>query len=794
MRYKFAIAHPWDMNGPSAEKAMACRVEFVCDRNNIECLHIDAQGYLLDKQYRSTGRHITTVPDVSFIFHHHFSTKKDFDSWAVFALWNPPFIPYDWNPAEYHINNYFHFDDYLSANENGGLAIDHVNMLLQPHDRSFDSSNILFSSLPEEIFLPPSRKVLTDNPRLFYVGMNWEKIDGRASRHADLFGRLDDDECIDFYGPRIASGVQTWKGFKCYRGEIPFDAGQALIKTINGTGVALTISSNVHQKSAIMTNRIFESAAAGAVIIADRNAFVERHFGDSVFMVDNEGDAGETYRQIKQVLAEVRRDPERAYDMAVRSQQIYLEKFSLDRRLLALVHSVEDRKHEVGKQIYARSLGETVDVVLRWYSHSIAGLEEAIDSINRQTYSAIRVIAACDESLATTIEPLLRSALREGIDVEMVPLRIYAKGTAEVRLLSTGDVLVAGLKAARNDYVAFLEPQEQWFSDHLSSLKRRLEDNPDKQLVYTPSSKNVLSHERVTLCARDFPDELTVATLLSDIHFHNRLGRMMSRRVLVDELLADGFETICRFIDQIEAYALLAIALAGKRALFLPRTTYTLKFYEKPPRGMANQFEQCIYAPAKQNLILLTYLKGRVGMNDLAFMRDDHFGNLTKQNRDRLQAIQTQHDELHRRIDTVIPGGALPSGYGPTLPGSSVLAPERTFVGRVLTGHLPSQMPWARLYRRYLLAKARQAARSRDWGTAERYYATLLRLDGSRPRLWRQYGHALREQKSFLAARFAFLTALELSPGDKDLEWHAAHVDQLMREAAVDAARTGAAR
>jgi len=62
----------------------------------------------------------------------------------------------------------------------------------------------------------------------------------------------------------------------------------------------------------MMSCRIFESAAAGAVIICEENAFARRHFGDSLLYIDTTLTPEETYGQVQSHLAWIKSEPDKA--------------------------------------------------------------------------------------------------------------------------------------------------------------------------------------------------------------------------------------------------------------------------------------------------------------------------------------------------------------------------------------------------------------------------------------------------------------------------------------------------
>ena len=610
---KIALCHPWDFTSPSAEKALSLRMELAAKNIDIECINIDTNGYVQDENYKNTGVLITSIPDVEFVFHHHFNSKKSSDMWTIMSAWNPPVFPYDWHGNHTIISNYLQHDDYVSASPEGCWAVEHINMLLAPHRRYFDNANILYAALPRSIHLEPTLKSIKKADRVFYVGVNWERMTGQQSRHEGLFSLLDQDDCISLFGPEKLGDVRPWEGFSCYKGEIPFDYGYALIKKINEVGIALTLSSAVHQKSGIMTNRIFESAASGALILADKNDFVNRHFGDSVIQIENEGDTQETYHQIKRALTWVKKNPEEAYEKAKRSQQIYLEKFSLEKNLSKVISDVEKRKELLVTQIHAQCLDEEIDVIVRWYVPSLERFENMLRSINKQTYPKIRLIVVCDAGRQSVIDAILKGYMREGITYVVCPVFLFHENIFLKRRMMTGELLNSGLQHVKNDYVAFIEPLEEWFSDHLATLKRSLEDRPDKVMAYVPSLKYVWRGGIIDHSSRDYSHEFNITEFMTTLNLDNKIGRSLFRGNYLKEKMKSGLEGLLPFLDQTEFYPLGALPIASGKAVFVPRTTYVLHYYQlNVPCGVENYWEESIYDINKQYDVVLSYLRGRI--------------------------------------------------------------------------------------------------------------------------------------------------------------------------------------
>src|SRR5208282_5874403 len=185
----------------------------------------------------------------------------------------------------------------------------------------------MYHSLSEPIHEP----TLGDR-KIFYCGINWERLGRKKGRHQDLLDRLDPTGNLRIFGPRVFQGVNVWEGYKSYEGSIPFD-GVSLLKEINRAGIALVLSSDAHKESELMSNRLFESLAGGAFIICDENPFAKRFFGDCLLYFDASLPTEKAFAAIMEHVQWIKSNSEDALKMARRAQAIFLEKFSLDRSL-----------------------------------------------------------------------------------------------------------------------------------------------------------------------------------------------------------------------------------------------------------------------------------------------------------------------------------------------------------------------------------------------------------------------------------------------------------------------------
>ncbi len=179
----------------------------------------------------------------------------------------------------------------------------------------------------------------SNHDRLFYIGINWDKK--RSSQHfKELFKTLDDKIYFNVYGPE-----HSWTFLKkSYRGTISYDTA-TLLETISSNGIALTLHTEYHNKYGIPSKRIFEAAAAGAVIISDSNPFVENEFRDCVYYINPDLEPTEVVQSIDNIVESIQSNPIIANEKAYCAHQVFLEKFTLEKQweqVFAIHDALED--------------------------------------------------------------------------------------------------------------------------------------------------------------------------------------------------------------------------------------------------------------------------------------------------------------------------------------------------------------------------------------------------------------------------------------------------------------------
>lgn len=527
LRRKFAAIKLWP-GLKAAEDEVIERLKIAARSLDLECLVVDSFARLIQPPHRQLTR-----DDVDFVLSLHFETPKQFDIFSFVTLWNPLEFYHEWGYRKFTRHLLTH-DDFLSCDSISGD--DHV---LRPlaHVRGRQGPLFRFYPTLSEPILEPTLGEL----RLFYVGINWEKLSQRPGRHDGLLGLLDDSGDLRIYGPEVYNGVKVWQGFKSYVGPIPFD-GVSVVRRIHEAGISLVLSSKAHCESEMMSSRIFESAAAGAVIISNENPFARRHFGDSLLYIDTTLPARETWRQVQSHLQWIKSEPEKALQLARQSQEIFREHFRLDTCLDRIYQGLEARKAELECAREPKRRQEKICVVFLAPEFRADVVDRHITSFEAQRTVAARGVLAVDVKEAQVLGPRgPRSRISEAsAPLELVQLDFTerrADGSVRKRR-PIGSVLaeaIRNLVQEDEEYLCVVAPNERLFSDHLSSLLRTLQDCPETGCAWSDMVQERRPDDRFNseLCADPDPEALMSG---SPIGF----GRFLFRIAALEERLYSG--------------------------------------------------------------------------------------------------------------------------------------------------------------------------------------------------------------------------------------------------------------
>jgi hypothetical protein len=462
---RFAVVKLWPEIRTAEDECIA-RLKRAAQALGIECVEVHADGGLLsDPSVR------VTKGNVDFVIHLHYDTPKRYDAFSFVALWNPLNFYHEWGYARTSRNLTTH-DDFISCSSDA--ADDHVARMVRSTATHLPAHFHLYHSTADVVH-PPS---LGDG-KLFYAGINWEAISGGKSRHQEVLRRLDKTGLLRIYGPYIFQGVQVWAGYDSYVREVPFD-GVSMIDEISRAGVALVLSSQSHKDSELMSNRLFESVSAGALVICDENPFAKRFFGDSLLYIDGRSSVEQIYADITTHLAWAKKNTDSALAMIARAQEIFREKFTLIRNLSDLYSGLAARKsHLLSRQNPPERPAPSVRLNLLMPEYSESVMRAHIASVAVQEYADISAVLVVDRSAVNTRRNEIEATLSASpVAIELVVLDYFEHGIHPlVKARRRLGAVIAQLLTESVDFDAFMvvAPNEQLLSNHVAVLAGALQ-------------------------------------------------------------------------------------------------------------------------------------------------------------------------------------------------------------------------------------------------------------------------------------------------------------------------------
>lgn len=459
---RFAVVKMWkDLK--VAEDENIERIKIAAQQLGIECVVVDEFYRYIDSPLK-----VATEESFDFVMHLHFCTKKINNLFSFVALWNPIQFYQDWGYRRY-TNNLLTHDDFLSCSS--GAADDHVRRIIHEDIFHLQPELHLYHSLSTPLLSPTLGKM-----RLHYCGINWERVGKERGRHAELLEYLDSQNQIDIYGPQTLHGVKVWDGFKCYRGSLPFD-GISMVQSINESGIALVLSSDAHIKSELMSNRLFESVAAGAAIICDENPFAKKFFGDSLLYIDKKCDPEEITLQVKNHLRWIASNKDEALQKIYAAQEIFKSNFCLKNSILSIYKEIENRKQKI-EDLFSCSDENMLHVchVLKKYSKESLG---RISCNIKQKYKNIKNYIFVDRyEYDRYSENFLEIAQQKSVNIVAVDYFIRDARGRIIEDAMIGDIICKFIDTIPNcDYFSIILPSESVFDTHYAKLMRLMQIN-----------------------------------------------------------------------------------------------------------------------------------------------------------------------------------------------------------------------------------------------------------------------------------------------------------------------------
>lgn len=471
-RAKIAVINPFP-GSMSAEHEVILRMQRAAEEIGIDLVSCDTFGRKLDPETQELTKEKVDEKELLFAITTHYLSHKALDTFYYHTLWNPPEIPL--NVAEYDgyiTDNYVMNDDYLTY-DFGGMK-NHLKSILMRKPRDLEDCSTMTTSFPASAVMEPR----LDSPMMFYCGMNWEKVVHNSNRHEGLFKLLDKTGKVKFFGPDYVKewgGLRPWKGYKCYQYSIPFD-GFSIIEEINKCGVCLVLSSDAHRRAAAATTRLYEACAAGAVIISDENEFVTHNFRDAALFIQyNKDNPQDTYQQIMEKYKWIIEHPKDALEMARRAQKIFLEKLTLNIQLEQIIANHPKRLAQIAKDLYATGTQGKVltTYVLDTLDAEIAKtrLKSVIANIKNQAYPDIELAIAADKSISAEIDDY---CVLNCVNVKVHGMQLF--DSRKCRIMTDGQAIRKLQKATDYRFYINTKENETWFSDHITTLVRTMED------------------------------------------------------------------------------------------------------------------------------------------------------------------------------------------------------------------------------------------------------------------------------------------------------------------------------
>jgi len=418
-----------------------------------------------------------TKDEVDFAIHLHFETPKSYDLFSFAALWNPVQFFHEWGYARVSKHLLTH-DDFLSCDSEG--ADDHLLRLIHGDSTRLPPHFKLYHSLSKPILEPTLGDL-----KLFYSGINWDRLGRGRSRHHELLEELDKTSSLRIYGPKVFQGVRIWSGFKSYVGEIPFD-GTSMIHEIAKAGVLLCLSSTPHKEAALMSSRLFEGLAAGALIICDENPFGRRFFGDSLLYIDTRKPVAKIVADILGHLAWAKSNPEQGVALAKKSQQIFTFSFALDQCLRNIYQGFPARKLALQRQIVPPPpIQQRIHVNFLLPEYWRETLSRYLESIKTQDFRDFTANLIVDSGTLLKHGRKIRSAIANSpVPVTICEARYFERASsgkimAERKLGEVLSEVIADLP--KDSWTMFVAPNEELLANHIGLLVGSLLRNPDKR-------------------------------------------------------------------------------------------------------------------------------------------------------------------------------------------------------------------------------------------------------------------------------------------------------------------------
>lgn len=506
--WKFAVIVTWP-DAFNAEYEVILRIQRAAVIANIECVLVNNDGFQLQTLDSPEPRRIKPE-EIDFAISIHFESPKLFDAYTYLCLWNPIEFFTEWG-YDQSIAKIVSHDDFLYSGSKKALR--HAQRL-KPNFQRIPGDVAEFYPSLEFPVLPPT----LGEHKLFYCGMNWEKITKSKNRHNGLLKLLSQSGKLIIYGPESYMGMPIWEDYECYAGPIPFD-GCSIIYEIHKAGICLALMSDNHFQSDIASSRLYEGLAAGVVVITDDHKFFRDRFSDNLLYISPLVSDERRFEQICEHLSWISRNPTDALNKARAAQEIFLKNYSMATLLNNLFINNIHRKQTNRDICLSRQDNDTIEVIVPFVVGKIATLQHLLDNLNGQLYKNIKINLIVDSKFYEIYEKELVEICKNFLAGEIYKFSFFAENDISgmgPRVLRLGEAIHHVVSRIASPFFCFLTTNESWFSDHLSRLKRLLEDHQESYASYSGVAIETLEINSLPKRQLDYVqfDRITFAEIL----------------------------------------------------------------------------------------------------------------------------------------------------------------------------------------------------------------------------------------------------------------------------------------
>jgi hypothetical protein len=473
-----------------------------------------------------------TAPEINafqpdFVIALHNNSPKLTQYLTYGCMWNPPSFFEGTDPF---VRNVLSYDGYLTSS----AVIDRwLHHILYTIPKTLTTAPF-YTSCPATTYQPPQ----LEQPRLMYIGSNWD-----GARFQELFEGLDAQPYLEVYGR-----PEGWQHLKqSYRGSLPYD-GNSVLTALRRAGVGLCLHRAEHREAALPSMRIFEIVASGAIAICSEHPFIRQAFGNTVLYIDPAAPISDQIQQISEHMAWIQDNPQAAIALSEQAHQIFLNHYSLEHLLEAIVpyhQQILQQKGFTANVVSSQTRFPSVQCILRVTAETLAKMPDLLTQIAQQTYPNLGIILSKPADLPLEHLP----------NPGKFPITIIDYPTD--RPSSTS--LWAGLTAIDADYFALLDPTGKIYPNHIYSLVSQLETHPEAGVAYSGALRTFPASE-----AEQHPD-LAELTHFDPIPLDRTLqlnppflpSGFLARRSLLDPILLQDpqlnqHETLCLILHLLQ--------------------------------------------------------------------------------------------------------------------------------------------------------------------------------------------------------------------------------------------------